>query len=63
MTKISECQFCDFENALKRGRGHWVCPDCGRDISLEYIFWFEATHPDWDGVSLPKIEQAQKDQS
>ena len=33
MTKI-ECEQCDLDNALKVGRAHWVCPVCGKDVSL-----------------------------
>ena len=38
---------CDFENAKRLGRAYWCCPECGRDISLEYLYYIEITHPDW----------------
>lgn len=60
MTKIPECEVCDFENALRRGRATWVCPDCGRDFSLEYLFWLEATHPE-EAVSKESPSTIEKD--
>lgn len=41
------CAVCDFENAKLLGRARWCCPKCGRDFSLEYLFWAEAAHPEW----------------
>lgn len=55
MQKIPECEICDFENALKRGRATWVCPDCGRDFSMEYLFWYQATHPELDEEPIKKL--------
>lgn len=35
---------CDFENPVHKARATWCCPNCGRDYSLEYLFYYEATH-------------------
>ena len=43
---MAECKICDFENALNVSRATWLCPKCGRDFSLEYLFWYKATHPE-----------------
>ncbi len=47
--KKKECTSCDFENAKKVGRAHWICPKCERDFSLEYYMWFKSTY---DCISL-----------
>lgn len=44
---MAECKQCDFENAKVVSRAKWCCPNCGRDYSIEYIFWAEAAHPEW----------------
>jgi transposase-like protein len=41
---MSECQQCDFEHPINPIRATWLCPKCGRDYSLEYLFWYEAAH-------------------
>ena len=38
---------CDFERARLVSRATWACPDCGRDISIAYLFWVQAAHPEW----------------
>ena len=38
--------YCDYTKAVRQGRARWCCAKCGRDISLEYLFWYEATHPE-----------------
>lgn len=45
---------CDFEKAVLKGRAKWCCAKCGRDFSLEYLFWVQAAHPEW----LKEIEEA-----
>ena len=32
----------DLDNAVKVGRAKWVCPKCGKDISLAYVFYCAA---------------------
>lgn len=27
----------DYENAIRKGRAHYVCPKCGKDITLELV--------------------------
>lgn len=49
------CLVCDFENAKLVSRAKWCCPKCGRDFSLEYLFWAEAAHPEWL-EDVPNIE-------
>ncbi len=32
----------DYDNAIRKGRAWYVCPKCGKDISLEYVMYVEA---------------------
>lgn len=32
----------DYENPIRKGRAHYVCPKCGADISLELAMIYEA---------------------
>jgi hypothetical protein len=32
----------DYKNAIRKGRAHYVCPLCGKDISLILILMEEA---------------------
>lgn len=32
----------DFKNAIRKGRAHYVCPKCGKDISLILMLMEEA---------------------
>jgi transposase-like protein len=41
------CVVCDFENAKIVGRADYRCPKCGRDFTLEYLFWAQVAHPEW----------------
>ena len=40
--KTKECRNCPLNKAVHKGRAYWVCPDCGRDMSLEYLIICEA---------------------
>ncbi|MEQ1560391.1 MAG: hypothetical protein ABL933_15830 [Methyloglobulus sp.] len=42
-----ECPACDYESAKLVSRAKWCCPKCGRDFSVEYLFWAEAAYPEW----------------
>jgi hypothetical protein len=37
---------CDVTNAHHAGKAQWLCPECKKDISLAYILYYEATHPE-----------------
>jgi transposase-like protein len=37
---------CDYTKAINPRRAVWLCAGCGRDFSMEYLFWFEATQED-----------------
>jgi len=37
----------DFENVTCPSRALFICPRCKTDISLEYLFWAQAAHPEW----------------
>lgn len=37
---------CDYSKAKKVARATWVCAACGRDISLGFIYWYQAAHPE-----------------
>ena len=28
----------DYENSVKKGRAHYVCQKCGKDITMELVF-------------------------
>ena len=33
---------CPYSREPKHvGRAHWVCPECGRDVSIEYVLLYE----------------------
>ena len=40
----SECTGAvhDYDNAIRKGRAWYVCPKCGKDISLEYVMYMDA---------------------
>ena len=45
---MTECKpNCDYSKAVLKGRATWCCAKCGRDFSLEYLFWAQAEHPEW----------------
>lgn len=54
-----KCDLCDIKNAKRIGRAHWICPICGRDISLEYLFYAQAAHPEWS--DFVKTNEKHKD--
>ena len=37
---------CDMEKAVLKGRATWCCAKCGRDVSLQYLLWYQAAHPE-----------------
>lgn len=39
--KNKECKNCDYENYVRKGRAYLVCPNCGRDITLELVLMSE----------------------
>ena len=41
--KIKECKINehDFKNAIRKGRAHYICPKCGKDITLILVFMEE----------------------
>ena len=48
---------CDFENAIVVGRATWLCPNCNRDFSIEYLYWAQAVHPEWFESDKQKEKQ------
>jgi len=44
--RLNECDVCDFENPVRKGRAHYCCPKCGRDYTLELIFWEQVAYPE-----------------
>lgn len=32
----------DYDNPIRKSRAYWVCPKCGKDISLEVVLIYEA---------------------
>lgn len=38
--KSRECPH-DYENYIHKGRAHYVCPKCLKDITLEVVLMFE----------------------
>jgi hypothetical protein len=46
----ASCQpYCDFEWVLNPRRAVILCAQCHRDVSMEYLFWYEAM----EGVKKP----------
>jgi len=44
--KPNDCKpNCDFTKALYPRRATWVCAKCGRDFSMEYLFWAQSEYP------------------
>jgi ribosomal protein S27AE len=39
---MKKCCIKNLDKAKKLGRAKWVCPKCGHDVSLAYIFYQEA---------------------
>lgn len=37
----------DYEQATSPRRAVFICPRCEEDISIAYLFWAEAAHPEW----------------
>lgn len=48
---------CDFERAELVRRATWVCPDCGRDISIEYMYWAPVAHPEWFDREIDRAKE------
>lgn len=45
--KIERCQpNCDFTKVVVPRRAVFQCSKCKRDLGIEYLFWYEATHDD-----------------
>lgn len=44
-----KCQH-DYENPIRRGRAHYVCQKCGKDITLELAMILEAEEYEKDGA-------------
>jgi predicted RNA-binding Zn-ribbon protein involved in translation (DUF1610 family) len=36
----------DYEHPEKKGRAHYVCPKCGKDITMELVFMNECEKDD-----------------
>ena len=39
---------CNYSKAISPRRATWLCAACKRDFSMEYLLWYEATHPNWN---------------
>lgn len=37
---------CDITKPHQIGRATWVCPVCGRDLSMQYVFYMDAVERD-----------------
>lgn len=40
----------NYENAIRKGRAHYVCPKCGKDITMTLVFMESKDH-DWDHLT------------
>lgn len=48
MTEPKPCTpCCDITKVVRKGRATWLCAKCGMDMSLEYLFYVQATNPEW----------------
>lgn len=50
----------DYEHVTCPRRAVFICPRCGEDISLEYLFWAQAAHPEWFEVKDPDWDKLQE---
>lgn len=41
--KKPECSH-DYDNPIRIGRANYTCPKCKKNISLELVYLYEATH-------------------
>lgn len=32
------------DKAMKKGRAHWVCSECGKDVSMMYVLYMESVN-------------------
>jgi len=46
-TVCDKLGICDIANAKMVSRATWICPLCGKDISLHFLFYMQAKHPEW----------------
>ena len=46
---------CDMTKVINTRRATWICAKCKRDVSLQYLLWYQATHPEeWgNAVAVP----------
>lgn len=42
---MAECKQCDITNQIRASRATWLCRGCGRDVSIEFIYYMKATIP------------------
>lgn len=38
--------YCDVSKSVNVSRAKWLCPKCLNDVSLAYLFWYQAEHPE-----------------
>ena len=37
---------CDMTKVINTRRATWICAKCKRDVSLQYLLWYQAAHPE-----------------
>lgn len=42
MTKNKDCCFKNIDKAKRIGRANYVCPKCGKNVSLEWFLYNQA---------------------
>ena len=44
---------CDMTKVINTRRATWICAKCKRDVSLQYLLWYQAAHPEeWGNAEL-----------
>ena len=47
-----DCCWDELDKAKHVGRAHWVCINCGKDVSLQYVLLMQC----FESVSKPSVE-------
>ena len=48
---------CDMTKVINTRRATWICAKCKRDVSLQYLLWYQAAHPEEWGNAGDKPPQ------
>ena len=53
---------CDMTKVINTRRATWICAKCKRDVSLQYLLWYQATHPEeWGNAGGKPLSETKSD--